>query len=445
MRKFLFSILLFFGLLLSGLLSGFVMPVSASVPANGNERLHTVISFAKVDAVGMDKPFKVAGTIADSYGRPVANKPVSFTIDGAYLGQAYSNGSGNFQRQFSKTLNAGPHTLMASYKGHDVLSSTRSHTTLEILPADLQVQTIPAIAGVTFQINGQEIVSDDHGFASIQINQPGVYRLRVLVDEYHNPFQRIEFGRWLAESYEPFQDIKVPTDKVIQIGLNVYNLVGQSFVDLDGSPVPHERIKEFSIRSTQGDFFTFYDGQPRWIPASRIAHRINGLEEVKLLYSVLNVMVDGSNVVNQAQQRFYANPNETWSISLLLYSLRVTATDALFGFPVGQSVSVEFPDGRTENYSLGETKVAEINSLARGNYYVKFMGAYGLSNRLPVALSRNQEVTAKIITYLDLIIVGMLGVLVMLGLLLYGRPSIVGSLFKRNRSIESPVESQPFS
>ncbi len=366
MNKFSFSILLFWGLLLSGLLGAGTTPVSASAPANVIVR----------PRVGTYMEFPAA-------------KP-------------------SFETQKTSS-------------------------------GEVRIQTIPSISGITFQIDGRKIVSGPDGFANIQINQPGRYRLYALIDQYHNPFQRIEFGRWVTESFKPFQDIQVPTNKVIQIGLNVYYLTGQSFVDLNGSPVNPQRIKEFSIRSTQGDFFTFHDGQPRWIPASRIARRVSGLEEVKLLYSVLNVMVDGSNAVNQSQQRFYARPNGVWPISLLLYSLHAHAKDALFGSAVGKSINVEFPDGRIENYPLDETGTAEISSLARGNYYIEFMDVNGLRTRIPIALSRRQEVSTRIITYLDILIVGMLSTLIMLGLLLYGRPSLLGFRLKNNQ----PVKSQP--
>jgi len=215
--------------------------------------------------------------------------------------------------------------------------------------------------------------------------------------------------------------------------------VGQSFQDLDGYPVDPKRVTEFMIRSAQGDVFIFHDGQPRWIPASRVARRVTGLEETKLLYSVISVTIDGSNVVNQSQQRFYTFPTENWPISVLLYSLQITAKDGLFGFPVGKSVNVEFPDGRLENYPLGSSGTVVIHSLARGNYFTELVGTVGLQNRTPVALSRNQDVNTSVITYLDLTVVSLLAALLALGLLIYGRPSLLYIL----RKSKLPVLPEP--
>lgn len=289
----------------------------------------------------------------------------------------------------------------------------------------IQIQTVPALPGVTFQLGGQEIVSGQDGLASITVDTPGPYRLLVLADKYYHPSQRIEFGRWLTDTYQPYLDIQVPAKKVVQVGLNTYDLVGQSFAGPDGSAVDPQRIKEFSFRSTQGDLFTFPDGRPRWIPASRVARRVQGLEEVKLLYSVLSVTIDGTNAVNQSQQRFYASPNQIWPISLLLYSLHISAKDALFGFATGGSVNLQFPDGRIQNFPLDKTGMVDIPSLARGNYFMELTDVHGLGNRAPVALSRNQDVSTSVITYLDLGVLGMFGVLIMLGLLFYGRPWLV--------------------
>ncbi len=435
MNKGLLSRLLLFSFLIFGLLGGAVTPVSASTLAKTRPpRIRTAITLENLDVVNLGKSFIVAGSIKDAYDRPIVGKSILFTVGDEYLGQARSDENGNFERKINDDLNAGTYDLTATSNISSSLAASTSSVTLKVLPAEVQIQTVPAIAGVSFQMNGKTFVSDADGFASIKIDKIGQYRLNVLTDKYSNPSQRIEFGRWLEKSYEPFQDIQVPNDKVIQVGLNVYQLVGQSFVDLDGKPVDPGRITKFTIRSIQGDVFEFSDGQPRWIPASRTARRVSGLEESKLLYSVIDVMVDGSNVVNKSQQRFYTHPGDNWEISLLFYTMRVDARDGLFGNTLGKSVNLEFPDGSVKNYPL-ENRVAEINSLARGIYTIEFVGIKGMSNRSPVALSRDQEVHSKVITYVDMVVVGLLGIFVALGMLLYGRPKLLRILLGKKQPV----------
>jgi hypothetical protein len=243
---------------------------------------------------------------------------------------------------------------------------------------------------------------------------------------------RIEFGRWGEEDYETFRDIAVPTDGVIQVGLNVFHQVSQKFVDLSGFPVSPDRITEYTIKSAQGDVFTYTNNQSGWIPSSRIARRITGLEETKLLYSTINVTVDGSNVVNQSQQKFFASPNGTWQISLLLYSLQIHARDGLFASPAGKNIELQFPDGKIVKYPLDASGNAQIHSLARGLYTFKIEGINGLTNPTPVALSRDQVVDIKAITFLDIGIVGFLGLILVFGLLIYGRPWLLSPSKKKN-------------
>ena len=290
-------------------------------------------------------------------------------------------------------------------------------------PQVAELQTVPPVPGVTFQIAGQQFVTGADGSTVVMVPQPGTYDLQVITDTYHDPYRRVEFSRWLSETYQPTRQIHLPTSTpVVQVGLDTFELIGEKFVGLDGLPVNPQRVTSFSIRSVQGDTFTFKDGQPRWIPASRVTRRRSGgLDEVKLLYTVTQVTVDGSNVVNKSQQQFYAQRNATWSISLLLYALRIQATDALFGFPQGKALELQLPDGRTHTYPLDSSGSAQVYALARGNYYFRVLGVNGLSTRAPSALSKDQLLSTKVISYLDLGVVAGAGVLLALALLFYGR------------------------
>ncbi len=293
-------------------------------------------------------------------------------------------------------------------------------------PQVAQFQTVPPTPGVTFQIAGQQFVTGADGSTVVVVPQPGTYDLQVITDTYHNPYMRVEFSRWLSESFQPTRQIHLPTqNQVVQVGLDVYELVGQKFVAPDGSPVPPQRITNFSIRSLQGDAFTFNDGQPRWIPASRVTRRRDGgLDVVPLLYTITSVMVDGSNVVNKAQQQFYAKPNGNWTITLLFYSIQVHAKDALFGFPVGKAVDLQLPNGVVQSLPLDATGTAQATSLARGQYYFQVTGARGFSPRSPVALSKDQDITARVISILDMATVFAVGLLIALSLLVFGKVSL---------------------
>ncbi len=362
-------------------------------------------------------------------------------MDGNHLSSATTDNLGNFQAVVKKSINAATHLLSATFNGDKHVASGSGYMVLNVIPAQVQVQIVPPIQGISFMMDGRTFVSGADGIATIQIYKAGKYRLDALIDQYKNPGQRIEFGRWEEESFQPYRNVQIPTDSKIMIGLNVYRQVNVSFVDLDGNPVDTSRITAITIRSLQGDVFDLKVGQSQWLPASRIARRQTGLDQVDLLYSIINVTIDGSNVVNSNQQRFYLKQDsDLWTISLLLYSLHLTARDGLFSSPIGTSISVLFPDGEVKNYPLNKAGTIDISSLARGIYHVTLIGASGMGTTLPVALSRQQYVNMNVITPIDMGVVGVVGALLFFGLIFYGRPWLLLLIFKKKRSAEPQIQ-----
>jgi hypothetical protein len=387
--------------------------------------------------------FSLSGYLRNLSGGPVASGHIQFTLNGNIIGQASTNSTGYFSRKFpTKNLASGTYTIGASYNGSHLLTRASASTHLIISLANITVQTVPAIPGLTFQLDGKQYVTGPAGTLTIGVNEPGVYHLSILMDQYSDPTQRIEFSRWLNGSVQPSLDIAVPSkNTAVQVGFNVYHRISLKFVDLAKFPVDAQRVTQVTYRSAQGDVFDVKSDQPQWIPASRVARLATGLVPTPLLYSVITVMADGSNVVNSSQQQFYALADDTWQISMLLYSISFSASDGLFNFPVGTSINLMAPDGTVKNYPLDLAGTTEIHSLARGNYSVQLVGAFGLGSRTPVALSRNQSVAVKEISFLDLAVLGVVGIVLTLGLLLYGRPQIFTSLLRRNQPQVMAIEN----
>jgi hypothetical protein len=413
---------------------------SARIIATSAGLLNTIsphevaINLVGTKQIPLTAPINLSGTLTDlATQQGIPDKNIEFYTYGVMLGQARTSASGAYKIQINKSLPAGTYVLTATFKGAHLLAPASSVISFEVLPATVKIETVPAVAGITFQMDGQQFVSGQDGTASININKEGQYRLNVLLDQYKNPSQQVEFGRWTEESYQPFKDILVPNTSVIQVGLNLYHKISLKFADLEGFPVDPARITEISIRSIQGDVFTLKPGDSPWLPASRTARRPNGLEETDLLYSVNSVTIDGSNVVNSAQQRFYAKPDDTWSISLLLYALHITARDALLASPTGSSVEVISPDGQSMYYALDQSGKLDLHALARGIYHINLIGSNGMGTSMPVALSRNQVANLNVVTRMDMVVVGFIGMGFALGLIIYGRPWLVGFLFGRKR------------
>jgi hypothetical protein len=427
-------------LLALGLLAGSSLHAQA---ARAVPKYPTFVIFNTLPGVALGKQFTLSGHLLANTGVPITFLDIFFTLNGTKVGEVRTDAAGFFQHRFNNKLPAGTYTIMATTRTNHYYIGATGSISLEVLPADVHVQTVPPIPGIAFSMNGQQFTSGADGVADVKIGTPGKYQLTVMTDQYHNPDQRITFARWLDDVYEPSEMVRVPSDKVLQVGLNVYQKVGETFVDMSGFPVNPQRVKQFTIRSAQGDLFTFTDGQPAWIPATRVARFQNGLVVTNLQYSVIDMQVDGSNVVNKSQQRFFVHPNETWQISLILYSLTIHPNDGLFGSAVGKSVELVYPDGHIQNFQLDKNGSVAIHGLARGNYTVEVLDAKGLKQVIPVSLSRSQTIDINVPTHLDLMVVIGLGLLVAISLIVFGRLQPLRSRTASKRpALPSPQNAQ---
>jgi hypothetical protein len=274
-------------------------------------------------------------------------------------------------------------------------------------------------------VNGRVFASDKNGVARLPVDEPGVYHVQVLPYESAGSDARIEFGRWEDDVFSTYHDVTVPSDSgPLQVGYDVSYKVRWTFVDLESHRVDPKRVTSITLKGSDGAVYTFPSDQTQWLPALHVIKRLTGLEESALQYSVMDVQLNGTNVVSAMQQRFYVQPNDTWQIQLLLFTAHFSSRDTVFGFPLGQSLRLEYPDRSVENVPLDSKGEATVVSLPRGLYKVNVQQVPGISPQAPLAMSRDQEVVLQVISYLDIAA----GVLVMLlfgpGLLLIGRPAL---------------------
>lgn len=321
-----------------------------------------------------------------------------------------------------------PQTGAAAIEIKEDQAASSPSAPLDVDPAGLEIWIVPPLPGVTFSLNGRLFTSDENGVARIQVSRTGTYRLKVVTVEVAKPDIRARFIRWGDEVFVPDRDIKVPRRKPLRVGFEVSYQAGPVFVDLSQQSVDRTRITSMELRASDGQFYRFEDTEPKWLLANSIVDRQHGIEESKVLYSVMNITMDGSNVINAAQQRFYLGPNEVWPIELLLYSARFTARDALFRFPVGSGIRLEYPNGNSQEFPFGAGRELKVEALARGPYLVTVVGVKGIAPVTPIALSRGQDIELLVVSYFDVAVVFVLMTSLALGLLFFGRPEFIATL-----------------
>jgi hypothetical protein len=407
-------------------LLSFVPAVEAKTKTKGHALTWTILTLEPPTSVSVGNPTTVVMHLALFEGEPVADQRVELYVNGVHERTAKTDSTGDVSIRIRQDV-AGTYKLEAYFKGarHPLLGFSKASADLVVTPEIVEIHTTPSLPNIKFSLDNQIFASDDYGVARIPVKKAGTYHLELLPLKTQDSNIQISFDRWGDEIFKPFRDIEVPLNTPLELGLAVSYQVSQTFVDLSSRPVDPSRVTSVTLKGSNGTTYTFEDNKPHWLQAGRVIRLNNGLEQTKILYSVISVMVDGSNVVSQAQQRFYVNPDDVWTVQLLLYKARFTARDALFGFPIGSGIHMEYPNGKFQSYSFNTGDGYTIDGLARGIYRVKVTGAKGYAPVTPIALSRDQDVELMVFSYLDLGVFLAVGLFLSLGLLLFGRPYLL--------------------
>ena len=420
----------------------FASTVEAKVPA---ATVGTTLTIEPPIPVSVGNPAFIVLKLISSKGEPVVDQPVELFVNGIRERRARTDATGTATVRVIRE-EADTYALSATFKGSKSpsLGSSKAAADLVVSPATVEIIVTPRLPDIKFSLDGRVFASDDYGVARILVSKTGKYQLDILPVESKDENIQMHFGRWGDDEFAPNRLIEVPLAKPLEVGFEVSYQVSQTFVDLDYQSVDSSRITSITYKGSNGATFTFEDTAPHWLPAGRIIRLNNGLQETKILYSVISIVIDGANVVSKAQQRFYVHENDLWTIQVLLYSARFTARDAIFGFPIGTGIHMEYPDGDVQDYAFDPDEGYTLEGLARGIYRVTVTGAQGYAPPTPIALSRNQDVELMVFSYLDMGFLASIGLLLSVGLLAYGRPYIFKQIWDfRKRLIPKGRGLQP--
>ncbi len=188
----------------------------------------------------------------------------------------------------------------------------------------------------------------------------------------------------------------------LRAALDIYYGVRLRYIDLQGGVIDPKTVRSIQIRSSIGERF-HPTTRILWLRGTRVVPLNGGLESKPIYYTIERVVVDGSNVVNESQQKFFPARERGVTVQLLFYRAKFRSRDAFFGFAVGNRIRLTFPQGTTRRYRLGGDGTVVLPALPRGNYHVEVEGG-GISLGGPVALSRDQDVKVGVISYLDLVV-----------------------------------------
>jgi hypothetical protein len=288
----------------------------------------------------------------------------------------------------------------------------------------MEIVTVPALPDVTFLIDGERHTSDQQGVVRVSPD-PRIRRHTLSVADKTTRLGAGDytFNRWWyrADHDQDFKQelrgVRVQRHVRIIAAFRATYLVQYSFADQAKQPVARERVTRVEFRGDHGQTITGNGSGKLRMVGVRPTVSGGTLVAKKVRYGVQRVDVDGSNVVQANQQVFIPSQKPSVVVPLLLRTAHFTTRDLLFGHPVGSAIRLTYPDGRLSTVPLDKSGRATVEGMARGQYSVTVV-APGYSFDRPLVLSRNQYVDLPVLTYLDLVVVGCVGVAGLVGLYL---------------------------
>jgi hypothetical protein len=377
----------------------------------------------------------VVGHLTRPDGTAMAREAVTLFVDDAREDNATTAENGTVVLRIKSELPAGTYAIRLTYDGDPKanVNPVSASGQLEIQPGTLSVKVVPALPDLHITLTplpksgppaadapNVTLITDESGIVTFPISEIGHYRAEVLPWASPDPGVKAEFSRWRENVFTPYRDVEYEPGIVLQAGFEVHYLVGYQFTNLQGDSIDPSEISSVTFTNSMGERIERTEHGAFWVKGGRVTRRSSGLEETRLQYSVDEVIVDGANVVNRAQNRFVPARTRSWTVPLLFYAMSFSSQDAIFGFPLGDMVEVVSPNGSVHTAALNADGLASLPLLPRGEYKVRVQGS-GFSPTLPVALSKDQTVALKVISLLDAAFVGGLGASVALGLLIVGR------------------------
>ena len=275
------------------------------------------------------------------------------------------------------------------------------------------IQTVPEVPGMRFVADGIPFEADGSGRAFPPPPLVGSRASLRALETKIAPGVRARFDRW-------YRDGRIAA-------LEVDYRVDTGFVDLEGNRIDPDVVSSVTLAGSNGRRRSFAGGTPQWLQGNRVVPETGGRQSTDVSYAAEKVLVGGSTVVRRGQQRFFPADGRSVQLRLLLFSARFVVRDALFGFPIGSAVRLKYPSGHEQRHGLDRGADLTVRSLPRGDYRVS-VDALGISSSRPVALSGDQRVDLRVISWLDVVVV-LLGLAsVASGLLYLRRPKRAGSL-----------------
>jgi hypothetical protein len=360
--------------------------------------LATSLSVRTPAAITAGDAAELTGQLSSSVG-PISGKiVVHITLDGRHLVTVPLRRDGTFAFNLSRSLAAGTHSIVVTYHGDKsrgiIGSSARG--SLVIRPLYLSFETGPAIAGVTFAVDGRAATTGADGRVTIQVNTIGTHALAV-TPPADTPTTRISFDHWFDGDQHTVRHVKVFASQTLYTTFSGSYLTTIALHDAAGGPIETGRLGPVTISAPQGrDIVLSQTQRAAWldVPAPSRALLL-GLAQTPR-YALQSATYDGVSVANHGDSPFTPGAGRVWSINLRIYSMQLQVRQPLLGGAIRDVVVTSAGGFRQTLQPDGDGRVT-LNALPRGLYTVSTVGG-GVAPTLVVQVTRNQTVQLSAFT-----------------------------------------------
>ena len=381
--------------------------------------------------IGQDVTFSARIT---ANGQPVTSRLLVLLLDGTTLrtGSVDANGVAQLTIRGSEIPRAHEATVTVTFPGTPALYASSASFSLSVTPAQVTIETVPATDGVSVSLGTMTAVTKG-GIATFEVPTIGRYAVAPNVTALASDGVRADFVRWSDDVFTAERSVNVAGNVNLQLGLRVAYRGSIEFRDASGALLDPSGIDSVTLTSTSGVGETLSGNyQNIWLEGGTAVKRTAGLDNGTTVprssglvvaprsWRVVEVLIHGTNVVNRGQQSTQPSVGAVWQVSVLLFDLSVQAHDAILGSPLGGTVDLEYPDGTIVTVKLDSSSALNFRGLPRGNYTLR-LHAGGLAASTPVALSRSQATVIRVITVVDMALVGGLALIGVAMLLWFGR------------------------
>ena len=390
------------------------------------------LTFQPIPAATIGQDVFVLATI-HAVSAPTPAQTVELFVNDARVARASADAKGvlSFRIPYENIPKAGSYALRAQFTpaSSRTYLPARATGTLKVAAAKIKVVTVPALAGVPISLGATTAKTGPDGTVTLTATQIGSgIPLEAHVDQLADPAIRASFIRWGDGVYAVKRQIPVKGDASFVLGLRTAYKASVQFKDENGNVVDPKSINRAAFTSSTGqDLVLTNFAEPAWWEAGTAVSRTGGLQPSTTLWRLSEVVMAGTNVVNQGQQAFTPTINGSWTINLLLYDLTIRTNDAVTGGGMAGTAELVFPDSSSKVVPIRPDGTAEFDGLPRGSYLVR-LKTDGIAPPTPIALSRTQGATIRVISYFDIAAAVILALVALFVLLWIGRRRHVRAL-----------------